>query len=336
MAHTVESSVQNPASRLRASILALESAAVAPTAASLEDLLLQLDATQAAIADLEAQGVDLRAERVRWDNLTNRIASRPALVARPAAALPGGLEALRSRHGKSIDSAPWWGADVTLSKRRRRVGVEIVAILVGIPLVLVAAYFLFSAIFPPDPVAVAILEVEATIDQAVVDGDLAAALPAARAAWEANPDRSELAAWVAVLATEAGDAELAADAAAAAALLLADDPVMLALTYADHNARIGNAAASLDYARDALALDELNAMAWYQQGRAARMLGDRALALQSLARASELAMESSPELSVNARVMYGDILQQPDLSALGGVTQTVPLTSGAPLTLPAP
>jgi len=330
MAHTVESNLRHPAAHLRASLDALESGLVKPRAQEVETLLLLLDTTQAQFGLLEAEGVDLRAESVRWQNLTRRVTSRPSLIARPARALPGGLAALRNRHGKSAGDAVWWGADLAASQRTRRVVTEIVAILLGIPLALAAIYLTVTWLFPPDPAAVATLQAEAAIDQATAGGDPSTALAAAEAAFAAYPDQGALAAWIAVLATVAGDDERAAAADATARTLYADDPNELALTYSDHYARIGDAAASLSYAQEVLARDPENALAWYHQGRAAMLLGDRALALESLERVSTLAADSSPELVVNARMLYAELLRQPDLSIL-----TPPPVNPSPTTDPA-
>ncbi len=348
MAHTVASTVDNPAGRLRSALDAAELAAVAPSAQNVEALLLKLDEIQATFAELETQGVDLRAERVRWENLTRRLASRPQLIARPAAALPGGLAALRARHGKPAQppasapadsgsattdpadpgtDAPWWRADLVQARRRRRVAGEIVAILVGVPLLLGGLYWLVTTLFPPDPAAVATIQSEAAIDAAVEAGDATAALPEIEAAFANFPQEGALAVWVAVLARLAGDEERAAEADAAADALFGEDRELLLLTYSDHYARIGDPTTSLDFARRVIELNPESAQAWYHQGRAAEMLQNRALALSSLDRAATLADADSPELAVNARFLYAQLLQQPDFAAGVPLTATQTLTA---------
>lgn len=345
MAHTVATLLDNPANRLRSALDAAETSAVAPSAQTVEALLLQLDEVQATFAALEAQGVDLRAERVRWENLTRRLASRPQLIARPAAALPGGLDALRARHGKpgapvalataagtdAGEDAPWWRADLVLARRRRRLLTEIVAILVGVPLLLAGIYWVVQTIFPPDPAAVATLQSEAAIDAAVSAGDATSALAAVETTYAEFPQEATLAVWVSVLARLAGDEERADAAAREAEALLGADSELLLLTFSDHYARIDDAATSLAWAQRVLALYPESAQGWYHQGRAAEMLHDRALALTSLERAAALAEADSPELAVNARMLYAQLLQQPDLSGV------VPLTATGTLTVtPAP
>jgi tetratricopeptide (TPR) repeat protein len=336
MAHIVPNTIQNPAARLRASVDTLESTSVAPSAATVEALLLQLDETQAQFAALEAQGLDLRAERVRWENLTRRLGSRPQLIANAARGLPGGMAALRSRHGRTPEDAFWWSADLAFARRRRRLFTEIAAILVGIPLLLGLIYWGVTVFFPPDPAAVATLDVEAEVDKAVAAGDVTAALIAAEEAFAGFPDQANLAVWVAILANEAGEGERAADAENAAAAIYGDDVESLWLVFADHHARIGNFEASIDYAQRTIARNPENATAWYHQGRAAAQLGDRALALESLDQASRLAEETSPELAVNARLLLADLMRQPDFGVPVALTATIGLTTTQPATAPQP
>ena len=194
MAHSIESKSSSPGAALRAGLDSLERMAVKPTGATVEALLLKLDEVQAALDRMEEASTDVRAERVRWENVTQRLKSRPGLIA-GAALAAGGLAALRRKHG--LDSNPqrgaWWDADSTRRRIVRRIITETVAILAGITALVLLAWWIFVTFFPPDPEAVALLNATTAIERKVDDGDLPAALAEAESPFAANPDEEPVA-----------------------------------------------------------------------------------------------------------------------------------------------
>jgi hypothetical protein len=238
MAQLVESHVSNPAGRLRSALDRLERLAVRPDAATVEELLVGLDETEAEFERLEAEGVDLRPERVRWGNLTERLRARPQLVARAAATRAGGLEALRRAHPPATGF--WWRADAERARRVRRAWVEIVGILAAIALLLVGGYAAFTYFFPPDPAAVALVQATSQIETALAAEDWMAARGAAETAFAAWPQEPEMAVWAGILAEREGDGEQADAAYAAARDALNGDEVRFWLLQSEVRQRIGD------------------------------------------------------------------------------------------------
>lgn len=324
MAQLIDSGVRNAGARLRDDLDMLERLAVKPDAKTVESLLTSLDAVEQEMASLEDDGLDLRSERVRWGNLTDRLQSRPNLIARAASGLPGGLSALRARHAPATGF--WWHADEVRARRLRRAWTESLAIVAGVAIVLVVGYWLFTWLFPPDPRAVAVVRATADIQAGIGQGDWDAALEAAETALAAWPDDPELAIWVGVLATHTGDEARSAEALAAARSLLSDTPsrywLLLSSAYQD----AGSAEDGMAAADEALALAPDDPEANFIKGKAAMLLGDRAMALEYLDRTYTLASDANPALAVNARVLWSEMIQTAPM---------LPDDATAPPTLPA-
>ncbi len=326
MAQSIEPHVTNPASRLRSALERLERLATQPTAETVEALLTGLDAAEVDFAALEAEGVDLRAERVRWGNMTARLRSRPQIIARAAASRPGGMDALRRAHPPAAGF--WWHTDEERSRRIRRAWAEVFGILAGVALLLGGGYFIFIRLFPPDPAAVALVQTTAEISTALATDDWAAARAHAEEGFAAWPDEPEMAMWAAVLADHDGD-EARADAAFAVALNALDgDALRFWLLQSEVRQSIGDAAGGLAAADEALALAPESAEAHFFKGKAAVMADDRETALAELDRAYQLAGETNPQLAINARVLWGELMQQ------GPAPQLTPGLTPSPATAP--
>jgi tetratricopeptide (TPR) repeat protein len=288
-------------------------------------LLTSLDRVEAEFDRLEEGGVDLRAERVRWGNLTDRLRSHPALIARAAAPLPGGLAALRAKHAPA--AAFWWHADEERDRRVRRALIETLAIVGGIIAVLIVGYQIVIRLFPPDPRAVALIQTSSAIDARIAEGDWPGALAVAEASFAEWPDDPELASWVAVLAEQTGDPARAAEATLIAQELLADDPVRFWLLQSELRQRTGDYQGGSAAADKALALAPDNPEATFMKGKAAMFLNDRETALIYLDRTYTLASESNPQLALNARVLWGELIQRAQLELPAGATSTLTPTS---------
>lgn len=310
MAQSVESSVRNAAVVLREQLSVLEKSAGKPTPATVEALLTGMDAAGAELERLAADGMDVRAETVRFDNLKRRLTSHPYSIARAAAGAPGGMAALRAAHPPA--DAPWWQADHVHAANVRRAIYQIGGALAAIAAVLAIIYVVLTYVFPPDPRAVALIEASNTIDQAVAQEDWAGALQIAEAAYTQWPDEAELATWVGVLSEKTGDLARASQAFVDVKRLTAAEPVRYWLLRSDIYARIANYDQALAAAHAALALAPDNPEATFALGRTASAAGDRATALEYLDKTYQLAQESNPQLALNARVLWGTLVQQPD------------------------
>lgn len=311
MAQWIESSVRNAAVAVRERLAALEKIAVTPSAATVEALLTGMDDVGAELARLDADGMDVRAEMVRFDNLQRRLASRPQAIARAAARVPGGMDALRAAHPPA--DAPWWQADHVQSARVRRTLLEIGGILAAVAALLALVYVVMTYVFPPDLRAVALINASSAIDARIAESDWAGALQVAEDAYAQWPDEPELATWVGVLAEKSGDPARSAQAFADVKRLTAAEPIRYWLLRSDTYARALDSAQAVAAAKEAIKLAPDNPEATFAVGRTAEAAGDRATALEYLDKTYQLAEESNPQLAVSARVLWGTLIQQPEL-----------------------
>ncbi len=308
MAQSHESNVRNAAVMVRERLVALEKGAVKPSPATVEALLTGMDDVAAELDRLDADGMDVRAEVVRFDNLQRRLASHPKAIARAAAGLPGGLTALRAAHPPA--DAPWWQADIVQAARVRRTLLELAGIVAAIAAVLALIYVVITFVFPPDPRAVAVLTATNDIDARIAQEDWTGALQVAEDAYAQWPDDAELATWVGALAEKNDDAARAATAFADAQRLTQADPIRYWILRSDTFARTMDFEQAVASAQAALAIAPENPEATFAVGRTAEAIGDRDTALEYLNKTYELAVESNPQLALNARVLWGTLVQQ--------------------------
>lgn len=310
MAQSVKSSVRNAAVAVRDRLAALETNAVAPAAATVEALLTGMDDVSAELARLDADGMDVRAEMVRFDNLQRRLASHPRAIARAAARVPGGMDALRAAHPPA--DAPWWQADHVQSAHVRSTLLQIGGILAAVVALLALVYVMMTYVFPPDPRAVALINASNAIEARVAENDRAGALQVAEDAWAQWPDEAELATWVGVLAEKNNDLARSSQAFVDVKRLTAAEPVRYWLLRSDTYARAFDSAQAVAAAQEAIKLAPDNPEATFAVGRTAEAAGDRATALEYLDKTYQLALESNPQLALNARVLWGTLIQQPE------------------------
>lgn len=313
MAHTADSRAGTPANQLRSLLDAIERRIVRLEPAAVEPLLLQLDEAERTFTALEAEGMDLRAERTRWENVTRRLATNPGLIARPAATLPGGLAALRAAHPDA--AGPWWHADEARARNVRKGLIQLAAIVGGIAAVLVLGWWLLITLFPPDPRAVALLNATTDIERAVDAQDWPAALLAVEQADPTVRNDPEILLWEAVVAERTGDGARAAAALEAAAAALPEEQGRMLATLAMDRVRAGDVEGARAAVQEATALDAQSAQAWYVLGIVEATAGDTPTALDALDRAQALAGEDQPEVAVNARMLMADLMRRPPLES---------------------
>lgn len=324
LAHNVVSQYQTPTDALRGLLESIERLAVKPNPSSVEELLVSLDKAEAELDVLEMGGVDVRSERVRWENLLRRFDSQPQLIAIAARGYPGGMSGLRATHPPAASF--WWQADRIRAERLRNQLTRALVLLIFSAVVVYGSYWLFTWFFPPDPVAVAYVQASADIERGVDAGDWEAALQTAEAAIANNSD-PELILFAAAVAEQAGKEARAAELREQAKTLLADNPLSYWITLGNRRLRVFNADAAQEAAEEALALAPNDAEVALLLGRIAIERGDRAVALVELDRAYNLAIDTSPQLAVSARVMYADVLRQLEMPEIDATT---PQTTTAP------
>lgn len=340
MARTVATSYQTPADALRKALDRLENLVVKPNAQSIEELLVTLDQAEVELDLLEGSGIDVRSERVRWENLLNRISSKPELITAAASGVTGGLAALRTAHPPA--ESFWWHADAQRAERQRRGLTRFLVTVVALIVLLAGAYWLFNTLFPPDPTAVAYIETASKIEQAIDADDYPRALAVVQEALKSNPD-VELVLWAAVLAERTGDETLAQQYKEQAQTALQATPAAFWISLGNKRLRAYDSEGASAAAQEALKILPEDGESLLLAGRAALTLGDRQAALDYLDRAYLAAGEENPQLAVSARVLYGELLRQIELPGESmkstdttSITATLTLTATSTITTTSP
>lgn len=334
MARTIESTYQTPMDGLRKALDRLENLVVKPNAQSVEELLVTLDKAEVELDLLEGNAIDVRSERVRWENLLRRLSSKPELITSAANGISGGLAGLRARHPPA--ESFWWHADAQRAERQRKGLTRVLVTIVTVIFLLAGAYWLFNTLFPPDPAAVAYLEVSGDIEQAIDAGDIPAALAIAQEALETRDD-VEFVLWAAVLAERAGDEALAQQYRDQAQASMQTNPAAFWIALGNNRLRAYDNEGAMAAAQEALTILPEDGESLLLAGRAAMLNGDRMEALDYLDRAYLAAGESNPQLAVSARVLYGELLRQLEMpESMQEITGTTTLTATNAITWTSP
>lgn len=195
MAHSIPKQTRTQADALRELLeesyaLAVNMQGAGPQLAS--QLLYNLDQIAFLIPELEATGVDLRSEHVRWQELQGAV-RRHAGHLRAELTSSGGLRSLReARKTRPSNEQWWWWLDVSASKNiRRRLFVATVAI-VGIVALLLGGVWTFNRLFPVDPAVSAAYGHKLNAENLVVDGKLQEAATELEAAFGLTPDDPDI------------------------------------------------------------------------------------------------------------------------------------------------
>jgi tetratricopeptide (TPR) repeat protein len=264
-------------------------------------LLHLLDRVADELERLEARGVDLRAERGRWETMLAQLRRRArALVAQVGST----LAAQRPSHARW-----WWYLDEQVAAdRQRRLRQTLLGILIGLG-VLALVYFFYERFLAPPP---HIRQASAHFydgERAVTEGDLARAIEHFEAAVALNPEYAEAYLWLGVLYQETDHADQAAVAFEQAQKYFDTESYFLfqrALLYL----AFGDTGAASDDAQRAVGAFPDRPEGYYVQGHVAEQLGDLELAVASFQRAVELAGASGAvELEVNARLRLATLTE---------------------------
>ncbi len=203
MARAIQRQTRTPADELRDLLDASYKTAVHSRSAStkeLRQLLLNLDRIDVLLPELEAQGVDLRPERTRWQEVQGAVKrhARNVLAGlRPV----GGLKACR----QSLPDTPdrdrrwWWWLDESLAARRRKRVRATLATIAGIVLLLVGGFYAFNQLFPVDENISAAYDHKINAEEFVAAGDLQSAVRELEAAYTYTPDDPDILTFLAAL-----------------------------------------------------------------------------------------------------------------------------------------
>lgn len=309
MARAIKPGLLTPADTARELLAQSEKRVVAPDeGAGVLELLGWMDELADLWPELEASGADLRGERTRWESLQSQVQARAARLLR-AWQGPQTLAQARQAANPARDHW-WWWLDRWLAdarrRRMRRVAIgAAAAVVAGLALV-----FVLSRVFRVDPQVQAVYRLQLAAEEALQAGDPAAARPLLEQAAAIDPGRTDVQVLLGAVADRLGDTAQAEQAWQAARVAIGDEARFLAQRGRAY-LQVGLADQALQDEQAAIQLQPDLAAAHFFLGMALETAGRSTEAIQAYSRASELAVESDPQLVVMARSRLAALLQQP-------------------------
>jgi Tfp pilus assembly protein PilF len=317
----VESGIHTPAKRIRETLDDAERLIPRLRGSGREalELLHLLDQAAVALKELEQTGMDVRAERTRFESVQERLRSYQARLLREI-----GTALEEERSAVQPDRARWWWyIDEDIAQQRRR---RVRRILIGSAIAVLvlavawAVYYKFVVSTPQGRAQALIGEGESLVQE----GDLRRALAEFEAATALVPNDPVAWVWIGVLHSELDEPEPAQAAFETARPLYATDfdfLVQRSMTYL----RAGDPDAASADIEQAIQEKPDSALAYYMRANIAVGQGDCAAALTDLQHASELAQAAGEvQLEATIRVQLAYTMQS------CAVQQPTPSPSPAP------
>ncbi|MBW7885796.1 MAG: hypothetical protein H3C34_24830 [Caldilineaceae bacterium] len=307
MAHTVDSSIQTPAHELRSSLDRAERQLPKLDASGVEAYLVQLDTIEALMAQVGANGIDLRTEQTRWHDLLRQIDRRARQIV-SAANRTGGYAALRRQHAPA--EGRWWHLDKALAERRRRALKRLMVTLGMVAVLLLAAGWAYQTWLAPDADTILYVETLNTVEQRVLSQEWDAALSAAETTLQTLPDNVDLLIWAAVVAERLGQEGKAAGYQERAQSLMSDQPAQFWVSLGSRRYQAGDLDGAQAAADAAAAIAPDEAQVYFLYGNIAEERKDLMTAYRAFEKAAALAEDANPQLAVVSKLRIGMLLQQ--------------------------
>lgn len=296
----------------RAELIVANLQGMGPQAATLLGLL---DEAQDLLISLEAQGMDVRAERTRLITVQNQLRSRAALLNREMAAV-GGFPALREKRSPPRDHW-WWYLDELVAQRRRQLlrhGIIIGAVVL---ILLAVVGVVYNRYLAPDPLTRQMMALFSEAEALLEQGDFPGALAKYQAVLDLAPTNTEALIWTGVLAQQLGQEERA-EVAFAAARTEAGSELRFLIGRGMAYVQLNQLDAAQTDTEAALALDPNSAEAHFLLGGVYELQGRSQEAIAELQRAADLARQSGNNpLYVLISTRLAMLLQTAGLSSGG-------------------
>ncbi len=288
---------------------------------TLHQLLLDLDRIAELLPQLEAQGVDLRPEQTRWEEVQGAVRRHEGDILAGLKPL-GGLKSLRDALPQAPDPTArwWWWMDVSRAQRKKRRLLMTIALVVGVILVLVGGVWAFQKLFPADERMVQAYEHKLNAEDFVVQGHLDEAVTELEAARALTPDDPDILSLLAVLYHLQGRKE---EARALEDQLFQMYPKGIVLSnLAQSYVAAGEADRALDLALQAIQADPANPQGYLVAAMAYEAQGDVPTAMRYYQDAAEKANAAGDhQTEAFAKVRLANMLQKPRITP-PGVTPT--------------
>ena len=307
----VEPGVETPADTLRRTLREAEEGAtlLLRGRGELLPLLRCLDAVAEGLQALEAEGIDLRPERTRWESLCTQLQRGAERLVRHAREGPDALRQAREEL-RPPEERWWWRLDLLAAEQRRR-RMARTGRAVGIALLILAllggAAYLFLR---PDPLTAQKLRLYAAAERAIQEGRWEEALAHYQEAAALDPQDPEPWLRLGWAQERTGDQE-AAQASFREAASRFGDPFAYELALARLYVEAGDFGQALPHALRATELNPQSPHAFYVLASAYEGSGKFLEALQALQTCEKLAeAQGDVELVAMSRVRVGTLLQR--------------------------
>jgi len=270
------------------------------------DILYSFDYAMSSLAEIEASGADVRAERSKLETVLGQFRRKQNLFLREVG---DALQEERASVDPDRDRWWWYIDEIVAEQRKERVTRLLKRALVAVVVLLIASFVYDRFIAPPEYVREGLHHTasgEALVDQ----GDLRSALAEFEAAAAANPDDAGAWIWIGVINSEMGEMDAADDAFAKGRALSGSNTGFL-LKRGQTYQRLGNTEAAVDDVNAALAEDPDSGWAYVLRGNIYAQMGDFDAAMADLDKAGELASASGDvQLEAYARTQRAMVVQQ--------------------------
>ncbi|MCX7683299.1 MAG: tetratricopeptide repeat protein [Anaerolineae bacterium] len=268
-------------------------------------LLHLMDRAAASLAELEALGVDVRAEQVRFESVKGQLRNRKTRFLREAK-----TALLEERALVQPERDRWWwflDEEVALERKQNlrrwaiRLAVAAVLLLIG--------WFIYDRFIAPPPEVRRAYHHSMNGEAYAEEGKLEEALAEFQAAAALTPEDPSPWLWVAVLSSELGHKERAEEAFARARSLYGSEYEFL-LSRTMILLRLKRLEAALSDVEKAIALDPSSGRGYYTRSLVLLDMGDRLGAIADLEQASRLAHEAGDtHLEAMARAQMAMVMQ---------------------------
>lgn len=305
MAHDIDRGTGTPAEELRRLLAQAEQRLpdLRSDPAAAAELLATLDRIAVLFGELEAQGMDLRPERGRWEGLQRAVDNRIGYVVR---SVPD-WDAAR-RQAQATPDRPWWYLDQTLAATRRRNRRRALVTAVGVVALVALLVVAWRTFFPVDPAVAAAQQAMEMGQRHVRLQEWEAAYASFTEAAQATPTDAIPFIWLGVVQEELGDNRAAAVHFAQAEQLLTD-PVRFRVEKSFAYNQVGRFVQAEEEARAALAIDPKSPHAHYVLAGALEQQDKIEQAIEEFDIASQLAEKVDANLSALARIRLATLMQ---------------------------
>ena len=316
MARAIPKQTRTPADELRDLLDASYKTAVdSPSAPpdALLDMLYALDRIQELLPALEAQGMDLRPERTRWQEVQGAVRRHEADILAGLSDL-GGLKRLRQKLPQPPDASRWWWwMDERRAAAKRKRLITTLAVLAGIILLIAGGVIAFQKLFPVDENISMAYDHKLKAEDFVLQGNLSAALAELEAARQYTPDDPDILSLLAALYDLTGQPQQAA--AVVAQLSARHPPSIVHANLAQAYVAAGAADKALDLALQAIDEDPASPQGYLIAGMVYEAQGDVRQAMAMYQTAADKANAAKDyQTEAFAKVRLANLLQKPQLT----------------------